>query len=257
MEEAAPQTQQQQSQQQQQGTATREIGGLVFLNALDLVPVEEYRYIGAVEWGKRLVSIGVDSGAAASVWPTGLCSDYPTRRSAQTGTQYATAGNNESHLVNEGERSLVLKMGDGSLRGTKMQVTGVRKPLMSVADMVDAGNDVHFLASGESYSIHRQSGVMTKFVRRRNVFEIDAEVPQYQKLKGLQRMPLGRVVEVEQPILSTMPQQVRLVEDQGPSAEEPSNQVDASLLESYMLPLPPQPHLAPRPGGSSSVNSRR
>ena len=112
--------------------------------------------------------------------------------------QYATAGANESHLVNEGERTLVLKMHDETLRGTKMQVTGVRKPLMSVADMMDAGNDVHFLASGESYSVHRETGVVTKFVRRKNVFEIDAEVPEYESLRPhLQEFP-ARIQVVDQ-----------------------------------------------------------
>ena len=51
--------------------------------------------------------------------------------------------------------------------------------MMSVADMVDAGNDVYFLSSGEYYAIHRRTGTTTQFVRRKNVFEIDAEVPEY------------------------------------------------------------------------------
>ena len=119
LEETAPT-----AQQPQPATAAlkKDISGLVFLNSLDWVPMEERRYLGAVEWGKRLISIGVDSGAAASVWPTQLCCDYPTKRSAQSGTQYATAGSNEAHLVNEGERTLVLKLADGTLRGTKMQL---------------------------------------------------------------------------------------------------------------------------------------
>ena len=70
-------------------------------------------------------------------------------------------------------------MSDGSRRGARMQVTDVRKPLMSVADMNDAGQDVHFLASGQSYAVHRETGVVTKFVRKKNIFEIEAEVPPY------------------------------------------------------------------------------
>ena len=60
-----------------------------------------------------------------------------------------------------------------------MQVAKVRKPLISVADMVDAGQDVHFLASGQSYAVHRETGEVTHFTRRRNVFELDVEVKPY------------------------------------------------------------------------------
>ena len=129
--------------------------------------------------GLRRVGIGVDSGAAASVWPRELCADYPTVRTDKTGMKYATAGKGSAHLVNEGERVVLLKMGDGSQRGARMQITNVRKPLVSVADMIDAGQDVHFMASGQSFAIHRESGVVTNFVRKKNIFEIEADVPSY------------------------------------------------------------------------------
>ena len=121
----------------------------------------------------------MDSGAAASVWPRALCEDYLTQHTEKTGLKYATAGKGSKYLVNEGERKLQLKMPDGSLRGARMQVTDVRKPLMSVADMVDAGQDVHFLASGQNYAVHRESGVVTRFSRKKNVFEMEAEVPPF------------------------------------------------------------------------------
>ena len=164
----------------------QEVGGLVYVCSVevasegeeDLCPVEE-----ATE--PRRVVIGVDSGAAASVWPRDLCAYYPTKRTDKTGVKYATAGKGSQHLINEGERVLHLKMGDGSRRGAKMQVTNVRKPLMSVADMNDAGQDVYFLASGQSYAVHRETGMVTKFTRKKNIFEIDAEVPPYGESSGL------------------------------------------------------------------------
>ena len=129
----------------------------------------------------RKVSIGVDSGAAVSVWPKDLCADYPTRKTKATGTKYATAGKDSKYIVNEGERTMVMKTADGSRRGAKVQIAAVRKPLMSVADMVDAGQDVHFLASGQHYAVHRATGAVTSFVRRKNVFEIDAEIPTFRR----------------------------------------------------------------------------
>ena len=52
---------------------------------------------------------------------------------------------------------LQLKMQDGTTRGARMQVTNVRKPLMSAADMNDAGQDVYFLASGHSHARSTQT----------------------------------------------------------------------------------------------------
>ena len=62
-------------------------------------------------------------------------------------------------------------MEGGIIRGARMQVTSARKPLLSVADVNDARQDVSFLASGKSYTVQR------KFIRNKGVFEIDAEVP--------------------------------------------------------------------------------
>ena len=50
---------------------------------------------------------------------------------------------------------------------------------MSVAAMVDAGQDVHFLASGQSYAVHRETGTVTKFTRTKNIFEMEAVVPPF------------------------------------------------------------------------------
>ena len=70
-------------------------------------------------------------------------------------------------------------MYDGSMSGARMQVTTMSKPLMSVADMNDARQDVYFLASGQSCAVHRETGKVTKFIRSRDVFEIDTEIPPY------------------------------------------------------------------------------
>ena len=156
--------------------AAGDLSGLVYLAAVSFQ--DTAGEIHAIEQTRR-VNIGVDSGAAASVWPRALCADYPTKQTNKSGVKYATAGKDNKHLTNEGERTMMLMMGDGSARGAKMQVTDVRKPLMSVADMNDAGQDVHFLAAGQSYAVHRETGLVTTFTRTKNIFEINAEVPPY------------------------------------------------------------------------------
>ena len=60
-----------------------------------------------------------------------------------------------------------------------MQVAAVRKPLLSVSEMCDAGHDVHFLATGQAYALHRATGELTQFERRKGVFEIVARVLPY------------------------------------------------------------------------------
>ena len=127
----------------------------------------------------RRINIGVHSGAAASIWSRDCCKDYYTKKTEKTGTKDALASKDSKHLVNQGERFLHLKMQDGTVLGARMQVTNVWKPLMSVADMNDAGKDVCFLASCQSYAVHRETGRVTKFITSKGVFEIDAEVPPY------------------------------------------------------------------------------
>lgn len=57
-----------------------------------------------------------------------------------------------------------------------MQVAAVRKPLLAVSEMCDAGHDVHFLHTGEAYSVLRETGEVTALVHRTGVCEIDAVV---------------------------------------------------------------------------------
>ena len=40
--------------------------------------------------------------------------------------------------------------------------------------MNDARQDVYFLASGQSNTVHRETGMVTNFTRNKDVFEIDA-----------------------------------------------------------------------------------
>ena len=157
---------------------------------------------------------------------------------------YATASKDSKHLVNQGERFHHLNMQDGTLRGARVQVTKVRQPLMTVAGMNDAGQIVHFLASGESFAVHRESGMVTKFIRSKGVFEIDAAVPPYrldpekvlcQEVRPTKREHGAEVGPVEMPMegmetsgdvwgSSTVPE-VEVEQDVGFESEEPVNEL--------------------------------
>ena len=102
------------------------------------------------------------------------------------GISYASAASGDGRILNEGERTVQLDV-CGSKRGARMQVARVRKPLLSVAEMNDAGHDVYFLCGDDgAHSRHRKTGLTTRFIRRNGVFEIDARVPFF---SGFQRQP--------------------------------------------------------------------
>ncbi len=63
--------------------------------------------------------------------------------------------------------------------GCRVQVVAVRKPLLPVSEVHDAGYDVHFFHAGEAYGVHPETGKTVKFARRNGVYEIEAVVPSY------------------------------------------------------------------------------
>lgn len=73
----------------------------------------------------------------------------------------------------------------GKVRGLKARVCKVSKALMSVSEMVDAGNDVHFTKE-RSWAKHRVTGETVEFKRRNRVFEIDLKVRPYNEKHGEQ-----------------------------------------------------------------------
>ena len=97
----------------------------------------------------------------------------PTEASL-TGRKYYNAGDvNGPTLADQGARDYVLKQGSAHV-GLEATIADVRKPLMAVADLVDQGYDVHFLASGQHHA--KRGNEVLHFVRRGGKFELDAKV---------------------------------------------------------------------------------
>ena len=145
----------------------KELGGLS-LNALELSSVET----------SEKIRVGIDSGAALSVWPKDLCNHVKTEPTAASrkGTTYMPAGKNCTPIKDLGQRNYRLKTTGGAMRQLKVTVADVRKPLLAVSEMTDAGHDVHFLANGRAYATHAGTGQETKFVRRNGIYELEIEV---------------------------------------------------------------------------------
>ena len=79
-------------------------------------------------------------------------------------------------MDNLGEKRLKVMTKEGRQCELKMQVTDVRKPLMSVARVCDAGHTVVFRRDGGEI-VDNETGKATKFSRVNNVYRLEVELP--------------------------------------------------------------------------------
>ena len=113
------------------------------------------RYGRSDQWRDwQLISIAIDSGAAETVVPHTLVTDYPIRATAksESGACYASATGEP--IPNLGEQRLPLATAEGSLRAMTFQAAPVAKPLGSVTRICQAGHAVVFDSDG-SYIINK------------------------------------------------------------------------------------------------------
>ena len=121
-----------------------------------------------------MIAVGVDSGAAVSVAPSNMCAEYPIVRDDRTGASYRLVAG--PLIKDKGLRTLLVKTrGTTAPRTLKFRVCDIHKPLVAVCDLVDNGHTVVF-STKASFAKCTKSGVVTPFVRRKKVFEIDCEV---------------------------------------------------------------------------------
>ena len=105
-------------------------------------------------WQK--ISIAIDSGAAATVIPHTMVTEYPIVATAmsEAGVCYVSATGEP--IPNLGEQRLPLATVEGSLRAMTFQAAPVAKPLGSVKKMCQAGHMVVFDDEG-SYIYNKQT----------------------------------------------------------------------------------------------------
>ena len=143
------------------------------LNPVDTVPVRPVTEFGNV----RRLTVGVDSGAAASVVPVSQFADYPLEHNdlSRRGGGYFNASG--GRVKDHGTRSLVGEVG-GQRKGFKASAASVTKALASVADMVDQGHTVVF-AKERAFAVHGETKEVLEFKRRNKVYEFDIDVEPY------------------------------------------------------------------------------
>ena len=122
---------------------------------------------------KKKGKVTVDSGAEASVWPASSVSwenVYETNDSAK-GIGFVAA--NGSRMENYGGAQVKFEK-DGKLKAMDFQVTDCKKPLASVAKIIDRGNRVVF-DNDESYIMNKATGEKIMLERERGTFVMVVE----------------------------------------------------------------------------------
>ena len=119
--------------------------------------------------------ITIDSGASENVINRSTAPQFKVMPStgSNAGVTYVTASGQE--MANEGEKDVKVVTQEGHKCLLKMQVTDVRKPLMSVARICDAGHNVTF-TNGGGFIEHVTSGQVTRFDRVDNVYRLRVDL---------------------------------------------------------------------------------
>ena len=118
----------------------------------------------------RRIAAVVDSGAAENVLPPKECPHVrlePTQRS-RAGVGFRGAGGDRSH--NHGQKTFKVRLRDGTTAKCTWQVADVKRPLMSVGNMIEVGNQVHLDGNPR---VVRPNGQSIPLRKAGNVFLID------------------------------------------------------------------------------------
>ena len=118
------------------------------------------------------VSAIIDSGAVEHVLPPAFLPRVKMVESpgSRAGKRYLSATGEA--IANMGQKSLFSKTREGQARNITFQVAPVRKPLISVAKMADAGNDI-FLTADKPHIVNRAIGQSTALRREGKTFILD------------------------------------------------------------------------------------
>ena len=113
------------------------------------------------KWESLPYPIIIDSGACASVMPTGWCEHVPLRETAQSQAGEFVRAANGQKIHNHGEKVVSMITKEGAMRDMKFTICDVSKALGSVSQMCRAGHKVVFNPPWDpagSYIQHIQTG---------------------------------------------------------------------------------------------------
>ena len=131
----------------------------------------EEAMLAAVESDTVKITLGVDSGAEVACIRPEVATDYPLIRADDR--RLRGAGGDTIHSY--GDRHVGLCGSDGQVKTLRCGVADVKKNLLAVCQLVDAGHDVVFSRRG-SYIKHVPTGWKIDMTRKGGSFMIEMDV---------------------------------------------------------------------------------
>jgi hypothetical protein len=139
--------------------------------------------LNAVAERREVLSLTMDSGAAESVTHAGVGKGYKLLQPHGPERETSYVLPDGTLITNHGEKHIKVTAKEGSRCVLRMQVTDVRKSLMSVSKVCDEGHRVMFEAAG-GFIEHIASGLRTNFDRRNGVYVLDVDVEPSSGFRG-------------------------------------------------------------------------
>ena len=129
------------------------------------------------DWASwKVMSIAIDSGAAETVVPHTLITEYPIYSTARSEAGECYASATGEPIPNLGEQRLPLATAEGSLRAMTFQAAPVAKPLGSVDRICEAGHVVVFDSDG-SYIFNKKTEEINWLRIENGNYMLDVWVP--------------------------------------------------------------------------------
>ena len=122
--------------------------------------------------GMVKISAVVDSGAEANALPENMMQWIPLKRSSASKSGKIFRGAGGDPIPARGERSVTGRTEEGQSRRIVWEVCPVKRPLLSVAKITKAGNQV-YLGEDKAFVKNNKTGQITNLRRERNVWMLD------------------------------------------------------------------------------------
>ena len=152
-------------------------------NVFELSNIEELIFLDNIEndgsngngYDGDYIDFTVDSGAADTVANEDVTTGCPTVPSegSRMGVKYVAAAG--TVIANEGEKNVKTQTAEGHVCGIKIQIAKVKRAMLSVSKICDAGHEVTFNRTGGQI-VHNSTGQVVKFRRVDGAYRLKVKV---------------------------------------------------------------------------------
>ena len=144
-------------------------------------------FIASLDKTIERVTFGIDSGAAVTVITDATAQDYPRE---DDGTKLKMRDCQGNVVKDLGRKTLGLRptTAGGRLRFATATVAPVKKNLMAVSSLVDAGHEVIFRPGG-SFFRNLETGEQVEIKRLGGTYDVTFTLEPYAEMPSLARLP--------------------------------------------------------------------